>query len=393
MPEPSFQFRLECDPKATQHIICAQPDDGYALAVVLKQTLAIRSDGSCVPADEQEPLELDFPRYEDLEPPAIAPTCWDSDMIAFKEATDVVLQGHAYSYGKRATVDADLSFGKISRTVRVHGDRPCSWSGNGPRFGPPEPFERIPLRYDRAYGGCDLTALARLGDGIAETFGPNEPAWGLDTCTHFHYPRNRSGTGFLVEASPESIEGMRVPNLEFPDDPVTPERLAVGHWRDWMPAPLPAAFDWYDPGWFPRIAYLGEAPLHRDNPGRVREIDRGWAPADLLRLPSITRAAHHAGFLQGASPGLAVRDFKPNTTFRLTNLSPGQPERVVKLPGKTPTVKLQLTASDRKKMKAHCNAVVLRPDDDRIILVWSARCKVDRPYFPQELAEMSWVVS
>ena len=49
----------------------------------------------------------------------MSPPCWDSDVFAFKNATDVVVQGHAYAYGSRASVDAQLEVGNVARTVRV----------------------------------------------------------------------------------------------------------------------------------------------------------------------------------------------------------------------------------------------------------------------------------
>ena len=386
-------FEREWDETATEWLLCAEPDEHYRLALVIKRTYAIAPDGQCTFAEEQEPLEPGFPRYEELEPPQLSPTRWDSDLIAFKQATDVVIQGHAYAYGKRATVDAELSFGSTSRTVRVHGERRCELHNNRPVFTPAEPFEQMPIRYDRAYGGFDATALEREGDLVAEAIGPIEPDWGLGTSTRFHYPRNRTGAGYLIEATPEALESFVVPNLEFPFDPVTPERLAIGESRRWLSGPLPASFDWSDPGSFPRIAYLGEVPEYVADPETFSEVAQGWAPRDLLRLPSIAQLGRHPGFLQGASPGLAVGEVAPDETFLLRNLFPDRRERRVELPGWRPTVKIRLTATDHRETETRLNAVVIQPDHERVILVWSARCEVNRPYMPQELGDMAWDIT
>src|SRR5208337_4822029 len=91
---------------------------------------------------------------------------------------------------------------------------------------PPEPFERIPLVWERAFGGWDRSHA--------------------DPAKHTCEPRNPVGTGFRQKhGHPE--EGVRVPNLE---DPRYPSR----HYGD---APPPAGFGFTGPSWQPRAAFAG----------------------------------------------------------------------------------------------------------------------------------------
>ncbi len=377
---------------ATEKLVCARPDADFQIALVVKRTYRITPEEKCVLADEQVPIEPKTASYEDgVPPPKVSPPRWDSDLLAFKAATDVVVQGHAYGYGPRQAVEAELRVGKIARTVRVHGERACEWSSGRLRFTPAVPFEKVPLRYDRAYGGFDAAAFERNGDFVATTLGPMEPKWNLMANTLFHYPRNPAGTGYRMSIDVEDPACLQVPQLEFPFDPVTPERLAVGVPRGWISAPLPAGFDWYDPGWFPRIGYLGHHPEHDPSLREVVEVAQGWFPRDLVARTR-KKLGWNAGFLQGASPGLAVEKLPADAHLLLRNLFPRHPERRIRLPGAVPKVVIQFAAGQKKSTETRLNAVVVQPDRDRVILVWSARCKLQRPLAPAEIENATWKV-
>jgi len=374
-------------------LVCAQPFADYELALVMKLTFSIAANGDCVPAQAQQPIIINPVPYEKAKPPLVSPPSWDSDLMAFKAGTDVVVQGHAYSYRQAAqSVDAELKLANVTRTVRVHGERRVDWRSGMPVFTPAEPFEQIPLRYDRAYGGCDQSHLARDNDLLMRELKKTRPEMQLDAATKSHYPRNPAGRGFLIEMSRESADNMRLPNLEFPFDPVTPERLAVGSPGNWMSAPLPAAFDWISPAWFPRIAYLGLTPEHVVPAEGVREISNGWAVPSLLQLKSIVKGGWHPTFQHGASPGLVLRRLQPGTQLMLRNMFPKHPERKLQLSSRVPRVEIALTESTKLAATSYINAVIIQPDLDQVVEVWSARAKVERPYAQNELDNMTWKI-
>jgi len=384
------------EPKATERLVCGKPGADFELALVIKRTYRITPEEKCVLADEQVPIEEKNPSYEeDVPPPKVSPPRWDSDLMAFKEATDIVVQGHAYGYGPRQVVDVELRFGKVTRTVRVHGERRCDASSGRLKFTPALPFEKMPIRYDRAYGGFDAAAFEREGDLVVRVLGAMEPKWNLLANTLFHYPRNPAGVGYrmAIEEVTEdgSADSIAVPNLEFPFDLVTPERLAVGSPRGWLAAPLPAGFDWFDPGWFPRIGYLGHQP-QADMPARdVQEVSQGWFPRELV-AQSPKKLGWNPRFTQGASPGLAVEKFPADAHLYFRNLFPRHPERRVRLPGSAPKVTIWISERLKKAAETRLNAVIVQPDLDRVILVWSARCAVQRPFTPAERENMTWKV-
>ncbi len=374
-------------------LVCAQPYEDYELALVMKLTFSITASGECVPAKTQLPIIVAPVPYETVKTPLVSPPSWDSDLMAFKAGTDVVVQGHAYSYGRAAqTIDAELALPNVSRIVRVHGDRRLDWGMGRPVFTPAEPFELMPLRYDRAYGGCDQFNLGKVTDLLMRELIKTQPALQLDSSSESHYPRNPAGRGFLIEMNRQSSENMLLPNLEFPFDPVTPERLAVGSTDNWMSAPLPATFDWIDPSWFPRIAYLGLTPEHIVPVDGVQEIARGWAAPGLLKLKSVMRGGWHPTFQHGASPGLVLRRLQPGTQMLLRNMFPLHPERRLQLSSKVPQVEISITESNRVATTSNLSAVVVLPDQDQVVEVWSARAKVTRPYAQNELENMKWKI-
>ena len=95
----------------------------------------------------------------------------------------------------------------------------------------PEPFERIPLIYERAFGGWDRS----------------HP----ETEKHGFEPRNPVGTGFRAKRG-KFEKGIRLPNLEDPQRPLK------GH-RD---KPPPTGFGFISPHWPPRAA-LAELTTRR----------------------------------------------------------------------------------------------------------------------------------
>ena len=390
-PPPAAPLRPS---PVTEELVCAQPAEDHEIALVLKRTYRIGADGRCLLADAQIPIEAGSPNYDpDAPAPSVSPPCWDSDLLAFKPATDVIVQGHAYGYGQKTMVDAELRVGRISRVVRVIGERRCEGSDGNLRFGPPQPFEKMPLRYNRAYGGCDTIAFARHQNPVLKSLAVREPKWHLDRNTRFHYPRNPAGVGYLIERDAESVAQVRLPNLEFPFDPVTPERLAVRDARAWLAAPLPAGFDWYDPGWFPRLAFLGLRPDYTLPGQPITEVARGWVPPDLLARPPRIAEAWDTRFFQAASPGLSIASLDFEAELTLRNLFPDATEARVCLPGKQPRVVIEITPRQKLETQTRLNAVVLQPDLRRLILIWSARAKVHRPYARPQLDNMRWSVA
>ena len=78
----------------------------------------------------------------------------------FKPGTDLVLLGHAQAPGGEPVtqLDAGLRVGATQKIVRVFGDRAWTDTGAGLSVSGPQPFQRLPLVWERAFGGKDAAS-------------------------------------------------------------------------------------------------------------------------------------------------------------------------------------------------------------------------------------------
>lgn len=146
-----------------------------------------------------------------------------SDVHLGKPATDVVMVGDAYAPRGRQVrqLDVALSAGLVTKRVRVFGDR-CWHQGH---ITAPQPFETMPMIYERAFGGIHL---------VEERIDSAEP-------------RNPVGTGYGGKRQETEMDGVALPNLEDPMQLI----------RTYGDQPMPACFGFCSPGWMPRAGHAG----------------------------------------------------------------------------------------------------------------------------------------
>jgi len=377
---------------SNMHLACAPLLSPPTLALVIKRTYDIGTDGTCTLAEEQYPICDDAEPYEELESPEVSPPKWDNDLFALKQMTDIVVQGSAQTYGRPASQTiVELKFGNVCRAIRVFGERTCALNRYGAlEMSPAAPFDTMPIRYSNAYGGLDVAALEKYGDPVEETYDFIRPEHKLATTSPFHYPRNPTGKGYLIDADLLDAAPIAVPNLEWIEEPITPKRLAVGDVKNWMNGPLPAAFDWYEQAWFPRFAYLGFMAEHTVPATGVPEVVRKLAADDLMAERSIMDGDIHPWFVQGATPGLYAARIQPDEAFSVRNMFAARPEMVVRLPGEIPSVDLDLPMRSSVSATPHINSVVIQSDEAKVIVVWSCRAKVQRPYWEPEFEHIPY---
>ncbi|HEX7241522.1 MAG TPA: DUF2169 domain-containing protein, partial [Longimicrobiaceae bacterium] len=241
--------------------------------------------------------------------------------------------------------------GAAQKLLVVTGDRHCRHrDGAAPLFTEPEPFVEMEIRYERAYGGRDEKSI------------PDLP---------FIYPRNFMGTGVVLRNVREAVEGLALPNVEDPQDLLTPERLLIHEPGRWHLQPLPQGFGWRERAWYPRSALLGSYPPFLD-PGTVTTEERmGMLPRDHVALAKQSRLRPlEAHFGNGASFGLVFPDLKGDEPVSLGGLTP---DGLLKfsLPGETPVVVLDIGLGEQQPAP-RLHTVSIRPDDGELDLVWRA---------------------
>ena len=196
-------------------------ESGARLTVILKGTFVIEPNGVARLADEQHPILT-----ADEEDPASL-VRFESDMVPFKPRADVVLVGCAYApHGQPVTeLDVRIRLGKLEKKIRVFGDRKWYFPSRFamvPEMSQPEPFVKMDLGYDRAFGGIDPAAA-------------------------FYCKENLAGIGFIGKKTKDSVHEKPLPNLEDPDDLI----------KSWKTRPKPVGFGFYGREWAPRLGHAG----------------------------------------------------------------------------------------------------------------------------------------
>jgi len=212
-------------PFAADTFIVMDEQGQEALILVVRATF--QTEGAVLKiADAQPPVKSADEYTGD---PAHSSLMYEADVSPTKPLVDVLVNGSAYAPRgiPAAEVYIRVNVGDVSKDLVVSGDR--SWK-HGP-FGvspsDPEPFLRMPVVFERAFGGTDR----------------RDP----DSAKHLSEPRNPVGVGFRGAVSADPSVGTEVPNVEYPA-----ERLTSPSDR-----PRPASLGVVGRGWEPRISFAG----------------------------------------------------------------------------------------------------------------------------------------
>jgi hypothetical protein len=251
------------------------------------------------------------------------------DFGLLKPSTDVLLVGRAIAPGPNTRVaDVTLRVGPVERSVRVFGDRHWERAGGKWRPSAPQAWERMPLRWELAWGG------------IAPARGDEVPP---------HEPRNPVGRG-IVGADGVPADARPLPNLEDPDALLEEPGAR----------PPPACFAPVAPAWQPRRGFAGtydDAWIKGRAPYLPLDFDPRYfhvAPPELIA----------PAFLQGGEPVL------------LKGFSVGEP-----LAFELPRCGLELAFDfdgGVQPRPARLETVLFEPDAGRFQMLWRAALPVDK---------------
>ena len=272
-------------------------------SVLVKRTYQIRPGRAMERLPQASPLLRADVYYDDGDPES-STVKFENDLAPYKLKTDVVAIARAYAPGGNPTreMGVGLAVGDYRKVIRVVGDRRCLYrSERAPAFTDPDPFTEMEIRYERAYGGIDMRD---------------------DPVRMFPYPRNHQGVGFVLANTREAVEGLRLPNLEDPDDLLTPERVVLGEPERWNGQPLPQGFGWFQRTWYPRCSFVGSVPGFLDPDEVMREETLGLVPQRQIALARRFKLpGFDVRFNNGASLGLALPHLRGGEIVRLRNLT------------------------------------------------------------------------
>lgn len=291
--------------------------------VAVKGTFLIAPDGS-TPVAEQQACVCLAPVHRGA--PNASSLLYDSDLNHTKVNTDVVLNGHAYAPGGRPAshVDVRLKLADVDKTLRVFGDRIWKRSMLGLSTTDPQPFEKLPITFERAFGGRDP----------GPTASPHG-AWD---------ERNPVGVGFALRS--DHLIGQPMPNVERHDALI----------NSWDTRPDPAGFGAIAGHWTPRVRFGGtydEAWLRERQPLLPDDFDERFhqsAPTDQQ-----TR-----GFLIGGE------------RVDLVNLTPAG-VLSFQLPRLTIGFTTDFDDGSSAMHPGKLHTVIIEPDMPRVMLVWHSQ--------------------
>ncbi len=349
--------------------------EGEPLFVLLaKRTYSLLPGGRCVPDEPPVPLRVIDAYYGDGDPQTHTVRL-EAETAPFKPATDFVVVGSAWSPGLRPVpqFDATVTIGNVKKTIRMFGDRHCVYrSGQSPRVTDPESVVDLEIRYERAYGGIDLKS--------------EPPSIAM-------YPRNPLGTGYALRNRSESIEGLKLPNLEDPTDLLTPDRIVVGEPNRWPAQPLPQGFGWFPKIAYPRCSFIGSIPAFLAPGTPLREEALGLIPANQIALAKQFRLpSYDVRFNRGASLGLAVPFLAGGEPVRLTNLSP-EGVLAFQLPREKPRMALDI-GDGATELPAFLHTACVRVEEGKLDMVWRGSLRYPGiawlPEMKRMLPEVIW---
>ncbi|MDB5105346.1 MAG: uncharacterized protein JWP91_3035 [Fibrobacteres bacterium] len=335
------------------HFIPGNAADGSPILSVLgKRTYTLRNGKPALAAEEQEPfLEADV--FWGAGNPQSDAVRLESDLIAFKPMTDVIVLSKAHAPSGRPVkqLDVGVQVGQSRKIIRVIGNRKAFVTLTGIAFTEPEAFSEMPIDYSRAYGGSD----ALSAEGIAYT-----------------YLKNAAGRGFVIKDTPKVVQDLLLPNVEDPQRLLTPQNLVLGEYGKWKSAPDPVGFGYTGKGFHPRFTFAGLPPDH-------------WAEAEAERKQSLKKAPEigskpsaippsmapmlNPRFFNGASKGLSLPFLKGDESIKLAHLDPAIPQFTFNLPGVRPRAWLDV-GQGPEEMDMVLHTVVIDKESDRLTMVW-----------------------
>jgi len=305
-------------------------EDGVdALYVIVKATFTVENNQVAL-AKEQLPPQMED---EFFGAPAESSIKYLSEMHLTKPTTDIAVIGHACApHGKPITqMDCTIKVGNYFKTVRIFGDR--YWKNN--QKTKPEPFIKMPLTYENAFGGTIITTAQNEQGEIVEK-----------TLLHEINPVGRGYSG----SGKKDISGEKLPNIED-------HKQLIKQPGD---IPPPAGFGFLAPTWKPRVDFAGT-------------YDAAWQKS---RSPYLPRDFDNR-FFNAAAPGLICEEYlKGGEPVTLAGLSP-QGIVIFSLPVCDMNCEINI-AGATETPDLNLETILFEPDENRFSMTWRAKLNCDK---------------
>jgi hypothetical protein len=314
------------------------PSGREALVVVIKGTFVLPRPGE--PAqlhEEQMPLVMADTFSGD---PGFSAPVYEVDFALRKNACDVLLVGSACAAEGRPVTrtSVGLRVGTMTKSFDVIGDRVWQAAVTGIRASEPQPFVRMPISYDVAFGGADRESE--------------------DPAEHDAFLPNPVGRGYRKHLRNAWVDGRPLPNTEEAGQPV---RWPADRYR-------PMAFGPVGRGWVGRREYAGT-------------YDQQWVDEGFPFLP----ADFDERYFQAAPPDQQLPLPQQPLEVVLDKLTMDGQRRFT-LPHFEAPVYVFPRRAPRVETAAKLDTIVFEPDQERFTMVWRMTHPLKKNMF--ELAQV-----
>jgi hypothetical protein len=364
------------------------------LAVILKRTYTFTHGTRAVLSEAQQPLELENVAHDPLPSGLKGSFKAVPEIVGYRSGTDIIVRAHARPASAVSSASVGVTVGDRTHAADVLGDRVVDVVQGKLVFSPPKLFESMPLRWELAYGGDDAAHFAWLSAQASSHLTPvqrRKLSAVADIANRgvppLIYPRNRVGLGYCINYPGQQVAGRALPNIEFPTDRLTPERLVCPSPEHWPQQPVPACFDFMDVFTYPRTAMMALPPAARGEPDsfaevRSGQVPRGFARGNILlsekeQIPGLI----HPDLSRCAPIGLRFDFLRGDETIRLSGMDPRHPDLDVPLPRQR--VQFSIPVQDRF-VEAYGELAQIFVDVDKgvLTLIWVARTPLPRALMP-----------
>lgn len=309
-----------------------EPSGREWLVVVVKGTFAFPEDGQVAPPHPEWMPMITADTFSG-EPGHSAPL-QEVDFALRKPRCDILINGSAHAPHGRAVerLLVGARIGSWQKSFTVVGNR--RWGGvSGTSATAPEPFVRMPITYDRAFGGVD--------------------DFHEDPAEHGAYMPNPVGRGWHRRLEARYVDGTPLPNTEETGQPVIDPG---GRYA-------PMAFGPLGRGWSSRLPYAGT-------------YDQDWLDNTFPFLPADFQDAYY----QAAPLDQQIDHPRSPLDVVLVNLTPRGQTRL-RLPCRPVPVTFFRRKGGHEEVQAALDTIAIDADKERLTLAWRAALPLKKNIF------------